>query len=714
MVQKKIINNKSSTISDSEALKLASQILANIAQADEAYHRYDDPKLTDSEYDNLKIELERIKSSHPKILSDLQETKRVGAQVSKSFEKVKHELKMFSLSNGNTRDDIEKFGKSIKSFLGLSETDKLDFCSEPKIDGLSLSLRYEDGILRRALTRGDGRYGENVTKNALEISNVPKIIDVKMRVFEVRGEVYLGKKDFLKLNEEQLRNGSKVFANPRNAAAGSLRQLDSTKTKDRKLAFFAYSWGETSKSIGNTHYDAVEELKRLGFDVNPLSRRCPTVGALIEHYNELMFLRATLNYDIDGVVYKVDNLDFQERLGFRATTPRWAIAHKFPAEIAITQIKDIDIQVGRTGSISPVARLEPVNIGGVIVSNATLHNEDYIVGRSSSGEPIRGGVDIRVGDVVEVFRAGDVIPKVNSVILSKRGVNTRPYVFPTCCPVCGSRLTKQVTDSVLRCTGGMKCFSQAIEKINHFVSKKAFNIDGFGKKNVIFFYKKKWLVDPSDIFLLEKQYGSNSNNRLEDLQGWGQQSAFKLFQAINNAREISLSNLIYSLGIRHVGEQVSTLLEKHYCNWTNFFDQASKARNNQSDEWMQLSLIDGIGETIASSIVEFFSSDESNWVTSKLINHLNIRSYKPVSLSETPLLDLVIVFTGALKKMTRSEAKARVEQLGGKVVTSISRNTDLLIAGENSGSKLKKASELGIKVLSEIEWLETLGAHDGK
>ncbi len=694
------------------ALKLASQIIIEIAAADQAYHGDDSPQITDRKYDELKLELEEIKKSFPKIIKELKQKESIGGKILPGFEKAKHAIKMFSLSNGHTTDDIFKFGESVKSFLGLTEKDSLWFCSEPKIDGLSLSLRYEGGVIARALTRGDGLSGEDVTENALTISNVPETINTKMKILEVRGEVYLGKRDFLNLNEEQVKKGQKKFANPRNAAAGSLRQLDSRKTRGRKLAFFAYSWGELSEPLGNSHYEVLRKLRDYGFDVNPLSRKCKNVGDLIDHYNELMFTRANLDYDIDGVVYKVDNLEFQRRLAFRSTTPRWAIAHKFPGEQAITEVEGIDIQVGRTGSLSPVARLKPINIGGVIVSSATLHNEDYISGKDSTGELIRGGVDVRVGDFVQVFRAGDVIPKIDSVILHRRSSNSERYIFPKHCPNCGSKAVRIEGDSVKRCTGGIKCSSQAIEKISHFVSKKAFNIDGLGKKNIEFFYNRKWLYDPSDIFTLERNFGMQSSNKLQDLEGWGAQSSNKLFGAINKARAISFQRLIYSFGIRYVGYQVSNLLAKHYYDWTNFFEQVTKAKNKSSEEWRNLAGIDGIGDVIANSIVDFFLSNDSYWVTTKLINEVKVSSFIIEKVVQSAISDLVIVFTGTLKRMTRSEVKSRTEALGGKVGSSISGNTDILVAGENAGSKLKKATELGVKILSEKEWIEVLEGRD--
>jgi len=460
--------------------------------------------------------------------------------------------------------------------------------------------------------------------------------------------------------------------------------------------------------LAQDQFNSIRRLADFGFITNSFTRLCKSTSELLDHYNDIMLARPNLDYDIDGVVYKINNLDYQRRLGFRSTTPRWAIAHKFPAQIAITEILDIEIQVGRTGSLSPVARLKPINIGGVVVSNATLHNKDYIAGIDSKGSKIRDGVDIRVGDMVEVYRAGDVIPKVKNVVITKRKMSSQAYVFPDLCPVCKGAVLEALEDSTVRCTGGMSCSAQAIEKIKHFVSKKAFNIDGFGKKLVENFFLNDWVQYPSDIFSLESNYGPNSIVKLSDQEGWGPQSASKLFQSISKSRTVSLSRLIYSLGIRHVGEQASALLAKHYISWETFYSEVVKSQNRQSQGWFELELIDGMGEMTASSLVNYFSSEESNWVRSSLVPRIVIKDFSSTVNKISPFLNLTIVFTGSLAKTTRAEAKSKAEEYGAKVTSAVSQKTDILVIGRNAGSKVIKATDLGVRIMSEDEWLMTL------
>ena len=689
-------------------LKLGAQLIAAIRIADHAYHTNDAPDLTDSEYDILKRNLNHLEKKIPNFFDQIGYSKSVGSTILAGFEKVKHIIPMLSLNNGLEEKDIYSFDDSIRKFLGVPESHNIWFTAEPKIDGLSLALRYENGVLVRAVTRGDGDFGENVTNNAMTIKDIPQLLKTDIKVLEVRGEVYMGRSHFIELNVNQKKIGAKIFANPRNAAAGSLRQLNTKKTEDRNLSFFAYGWGELSELLALDQFNSIRRLADLGFATNPFTSLCKSTNELLAHYNDIMLARPNLDYDIDGVVYKINNLDYQRRLGFRSTTPRWAIAHKFPAEIAITEIIDIEIQVGRTGSLSPVARLKPINIGGVVVSNATLHNKDYIAGKDSKGSQIRDGVDIRVGDWVEVYRAGDVIPKVKNVILSKREVNSTPFMFPDLCPVCKSTVFESIEDSTVRCAGGMGCSAQAIEKLKHFVSKKAFNIDGFGKKLVETFFLNSWLQYPCDIFALESNYGPNSIVKLADQEGWGPQSASKLFHSINNSRTVSLSRLIYSLGIRHVGEQAASLLAKHYISWERFYNEMVNSQNRKSEDWFQLELIDGMGEMTASSLVDYFSSDESSWVTSSLIKQIVVKKFISSVSSNSPFLDLTIVFTGSLEKTTRSEAKSKAEECGAKVTSTVSQKTDILVIGSNAGSKVKKATDLGIRIMSEDEWLTTL------
>ena len=690
------------------ALKLGAQLVKSIRLADHAYHTNDAPDLTDAEYDILKLNLNSLEEKIPYFFEQIGYSKSVGSTIAAGFEKVKHSVPMLSLNNGLQEKDIYSFEDSIRKFLGVNETNEIWFTAEPKIDGLSLSLRYENGVLVRAVTRGDGDFGENVTNNALTIKDIPQLLKTDIKVLEVRGEVYMGRSHFIKLNANQEKIGAKLFANPRNAAAGSLRQLNTKKTKDRNLSFFAYGWGELSELLAQDQFNSIRRLADFGFITNSFTRLCKSTSELLDHYNDIMLARPNLDYDIDGVVYKINNLDYQRRLGFRSTTPRWAIAHKFPAQIAITEILDIEIQVGRTGSLSPVARLKPVNIGGVVVSNATLHNKDYIAGIDSKGSKIRDGVDIRVGDMVEVYRAGDVIPKVKNVVITKRKMSSQAYVFPDLCPVCKGVVLEALEDSTVRCTRGMSCSAQAIEKIKHFVSKKAFNIDGFGKKLVENFFLNDWVQYPSDIFSLESNYGPNSIVKLSDQEGWGPQSASKLFQSISKSRTVSLSRLIYSLGIRHVGEQASALLAKHYISWETFYSEVVKSQNRQSQGWFELELIDGMGEMTASSLVNYFSSEESSWVRSSLVPRIVIKDFSSTVNKISPFLNLTIVFTGSLEKTTRAEAKSKAEEYGAKVTSAVSQKTDILVIGRNSGSKVIKATDLGVRIMSEDEWLITL------
>jgi DNA ligase (NAD+) len=579
------------------------------------------------------------------------------------------------------------------------------FTSEPKIDGLSLSLRYKNGQLVQAATRGDGAVGENVTENAKTIADIPQSLPATApEVLEIRGEVYMSHADFATLNARQAKSGAKTFANPRNAAAGSLRQLDVAITKSRPLRFFAYAWGETSAPIATSQAEAIAQMAAWGFATNPLTQRHDTARALIAHYHEIEAQRATLGYDIDGVVYKVDDLAYQARLGLRSTTPRWAIAHKFAAELAWTQIEAIDIQVGRTGALSPVARLVPITVGGVVVSNATLHNEDYIAGRNAQGAEIRGGRDIRAGDTVQVYRAGDVIPKIKDVDLSRRPEAAVPFVFPTTCPECGSQALREPGDAVRRCTGGLICPAQAVEKLKHFVSRAAFDIEGLGAKQVEQFYLDQWIMEPADIFTLESRYGTGLQ-ALKNKPGWGERSAQNLFAAIEEKRVIPLNRLIFALGIRHTGEAASNLLARHYNTWERLADAMEAAIDPENPAWAELIDIDGIGPVMARSVVTAFAQDRERAAIDRLVAHLDVQRVEAPATEGSPVAGKTVVFTGTLEKMTRAEAKARAERLGAKVAGSVSAKTDILIAGPGAGSKAKKAADLGIEILDEDAWL---------
>ncbi|MGI3167847.1 NAD-dependent DNA ligase LigA [Pseudooceanicola sp. C21-150M6] len=724
-----------------------------LAKANKAYHSDDAPEISDAEYDAAKQRNLAIETAFPDLKRADSPTEQVGAAPSEGFGKITHSVRMMSLANGFDETDLTDFVGRVRSYLGLSGEAPLAFTAEPKIDGLSLSIRYENGVLVQAATRGDGETGENVTANARTIADIPARLEGAPEVMEVRGEVYMSHADFADLNARQAARGDKTFANPRNAAAGSLRQLDSTITRDRPLKFFAYSWGELSEPLADTQSGAIRRLAELGFQTNPLTRRCTTAAEMLEHYRAIEEQRATLGYDIDGVVYKVDDLSLQERLGFRATTPRWALAHKFPAELAWTRLEAIDIQVGRTGALSPVARLTPVTVGGVVVSNATLHNEDYIAGRDNRGEEIRSGKDIRIGDWVQVYRAGDVIPKVADVDLSKRADGAEPYVFPDKCPECGSDAVREEGDAIRRCTGGLICPAQAVEKLKHFVSRAAFDIEGLGAKQIEMFYADESLPirEPADIFTLSKRDAANLA-RLKNRDGFGDKSVTNLFAAIEEKRQIPLNRLIFALGIRHVGEVAAADLARHYTSWENFIravDAASPAalRYLQAEEavtrerqiaaeegrraavsairaahwddapvpeaaksaWDDLVGIDGIGATVAVSLVTTFQQEAERASIDRLAAELDPQDMAPASRSDSPVAGKTVVFTGTLEKMTRAEAKARAEALGAKVSGSVSAKTDILVAGPGAGSKAKKAAELGVETLDEDGWLALIG-----
>lgn len=684
-----------------ELARLASVLLS----ANKDYYTAD-AKLIDADYDALKLRNSAIEAQFPHLKRNDSPSEQVGAAPSSGFGKITHAIRMLSLSNAFDDTDVVDFDASIRKFLGTEQA--LAYTAEPKIDGLSLSLRYEQGHLVHAATRGDGETGENVTDNAKTIENIPHHIANAPEILEVRGEVYMSHADFADLNARHKERGGKIFSNPRNAAAGSLRQLDASITRARPLEFFAYAWGELSEPLATTQMEAIDALKAFGFSVNPLTKLCQSPQDLITHYKSIEEQRATLGYDIDGVVYKVNDLALQDRLGFRSTTPRWAIAHKFPAELAWTRLEAIDIQVGRTGALSPVARLTPVTVGGVVVSNATLHNQDYIEGRDSKGAEIRNGKDIRIGDWVQVYRAGDVIPKIADVDTSKRTGSEQVFAFPTTCPECGSDAIREEGDAVHRCTGGIICPAQAIEKLKHFVSRGAFDIDGFGAKQVEQFYNDRWIKEPYDIFMLEDRFGSGLQ-QLKNRDGWGEKSAQKVFTAIRAKREIELSRLIFALGIRHVGDSSAALLALNYGNWTAFETAMNNATVGEGAEWDELMAIDGVGAVMAGSLITAFHQEAERASIDRLVSVLTIRdAEKPAN--DSPVTGKVVVFSGTLEKMSRAEAKAKAESLGAKVSGSVSAKTDILVAGPGAGSKAKKAAELEILTLDEDGWLDLINA----
>ena len=694
-------------LTEEQAVHELQRLAKALLQANTAYHRDDAPELSDATYDALKRRNRAIEARFPALKRADSPSDVVGAAVAEGFGKVKHVVRMLSLGNAFDDDDVAAFDQSIRKYLGLNTDDALAYTAEPKIDGLSLSLRYQAGQLVQAATRGDGETGENVTANARTIGDIPRQLDGAPDILEVRGEVYMSHEDFAALNARQADNGGKTFANPRNAAAGSLRQLDAEITKSRPLRFFAYAWGDLSAPLAETQSGAIARLKALGFSTNPLTQTCHGPADLIAHYKMIEGQRSDLGYDIDGVVYKVDDLGLQRRLGFRSTTPRWAVAHKFPAELAWTVLEAIDIQVGRTGALSPVARLTPVTVGGVVVSNATLHNEDYIAGRDGNGAPIRGGRDIRVGDHVQVYRAGDVIPKISDVDLKKRPRDAKPYVMPHVCPECGSDAIREEGDAVRRCTGGIICPAQVVEKLKHFVSRAAFDIEGLGAKQVEQFYNDKWITTPADIFTLRARF-SDGLQQLKNREGWGEKSANNLFDAIDEKRTIPLARLIYSLGIRHVGENSAALLANHYTSWENFAMAMRRAEVGAGEEWESLTSIDGVGHVMATSLVTTMQQEAERVSIEELVAELDVQDAE-ARATDSPVAGKIVVFTGTLEKMTRAEAKARAESLGAKVSGSVSAKTDLLVAGPGAGSKAKKAADLGVETIDEDAWLALIG-----
>ena len=675
-------------------------LVAAINAHDIAYHQNDAPTISDADYDALRKQLLALEKAFPNLKSGDSPEAKVGAAPSGKFAKVKHVVPMLSLSNAFEDNDVTDFADRIRRFLNLGAEANLAFTAEPKIDGLSISLRYENGELVQAATRGDGAEGENVTTNIRVIPDVPQQLrNCPYRYFEVRGEIYMGHAEFSALNAKQAATGEQVFANPRNAAAGSLRQQDSAITRTRPLRFFAYAWGDVEALPATTQMGIVEAFANWGLPTNPLMKLCNSVEELLAHYRAIEAQRTNLGYDIDGVVYKLNDLALQQRLGFVSRSPRWAIAHKFSAEQATTILEAIDIQVGRTGALTPVARLKPVTVGGVVVSNATLHNEDEIARK-----------DVRIGDTVVVQRAGDVIPQVVSAILDKRPPHSHPYVFPTLCPVCGSHAEREVrssgkSDAVRRCTGGLVCSAQQVERLKHFASRNAFDIEGLGDKIIEEFHAAGLVKTPQDIFTLEARDGG----ALAKQNGWGASSVANLFAAINARRSVNLDRFIFALGIRHVGETTARVLARAYGDALQFRDQMVAAGQGDSSEaWIELVSHDGIGDTVAEAIVQFFAEPHNREVVTALLEAVSPTALEAVQ-SNTAVAGKTVVFTGALERFTREEAKATAERLGAKVSGSISKKTDLLVAGPGAGSKLKDAEKHGVKVLSEDQWLTLIG-----
>jgi len=689
-----------------EAAEAANELIhlaTEIARHNEAYFTSDAPEISDASYDALRRVSAAIEARFPDLKSGDSPWERIGAAPSQKFGKVLHKTPMLSLGNVFSDDETAEFVERIRRFLKLGEDRPLEITAEPKIDGLGLSLRYEAGRLQYAATRGDGAEGENVTANAGTMKTIPQTIKAANlpEVFEVRGEVYMSHEDFLALNARQEAAGSKIFANPRNAAAGSLRQLDPAITASRPLKFMAYAWGDVARVPADSQYGVVQAFKGWGFQINPLMRLCTTVAELLDAYREIEAQRATLGYDIDGVVYKVNSLALQQRLGFVSRSPRWAMAHKFSAQQATTILLGIEIQVGRTGALTPVAKLQPVTVGGVVVQNATLHNEDEIARK-----------DVRIGDWVSVQRAGDVIPQILGFLPEKRAANAAPYVFPQICPACGSAAVREAhpktgkLDVVRRCTGGIVCPAQAVERLKHFVSRNAFDIEGLGEKQITAFYEDGWVMAPADIFTLEER-DRRSLKRLTDKEGWGAKSAAKLFESIENRRTIALERFIFALGIRHAGETTAKLLAKTFQSFEAFRLAMTAARDIESEAHQDLQAVDGIGEAVAQSVTAFFAEPHNEQALDVLLAQVTVEDFKSTEIA-SPVTGLSVVFTGSLERMTRDEAKAQAERLGAHVAGAVSKNTDYLIAGPGAGSKLKKAETLGTKVLTEDEWLNLI------
>ncbi|MBC7677360.1 MAG: NAD-dependent DNA ligase LigA [Rhodoferax sp.] len=683
-----------------------------ITDANRAYHGNDAPDLTDADFDAMKHRNAAIEARFPSLKRADSPSDQVGAAPSDGFGKIKHDVRMLSLENAFDAADITDFDDRVRKFLGLSSA--VSYTAEPKIDGLSLSLRYVNGRLTQPATRGDGETGENVTDNARTIADIPQRLqgDNIPALMDIRGEVYMSHADFAALNARNAAKADKTFANPRNAAAGSLRQLDASITASRPLRFFAYAWGALSDPLAKTQSGAIARLHDLGFQTNPLTTLCNGPDAMLAQYRAIEAQRATLGYDIDGVVYKVDDLALQSRLGFRSSTPRWAIAHKFPAELAWTRLESIDIQVGRTGALSPVARLKPVTVGGVVVSNATLHNEDYIQGRDSRGNPIRQGRDIRVGDWVQVYRAGDVIPKIADVDLAQRPATSTPYQFPDLCPDCGSPAIREPGDAVRRCTGGLICPAQAVERLKHFVARGAFDIEGLGAKQIEAFFNDSDLPikTPADIFTLAARDTAQPLRKLKNRDGWGEKSVTNLVAAIEDKRQIPLNRLIFALGIRHVGDSSASLLANHYTSWATFEAAMTAAEIGSGPEWRDLTAIDGVGDVLAASLVTAFHHPAERAAIDALAAQLSVQDAVQNAPSDSPVAGKTLVFTGTLEKMSRAEAKSRAEALGAKVAGSVSAKTDLVIAGPGAGSKAKAAEALGVAIIDEDAWLALIGA----
>ena len=668
-----------------------------IRRHDTLYHQKDAPEITDAEYDELRIAYKKLIEAFPQFVPAHNPEKTVGAAPLSGFSKVKHRIPMLSLGNAFDSEDVVDFITRMQRFLNLPPEQLIECVAEPKIDGLSASLFYENGVFVQGATRGDGEIGEDITQNLKTIPSLPKKLLGKFPpIIEIRGEIYMERGDFIKMNEKQERDGKPLFANPRNAAAGSLRQLDPSITATRPLKFFAYALGFCETRVINTQTELRNTLKSWGFTLNEPSTLCKSADEMLAYHTKIAGMRDALPFDLDGVVYKVNKVDLQERLGFVSRSPRWAIAHKFSAQEAETTLKDIIIQVGRTGALTPVAELEPVNVGGVMVSRATLHNEDEINRK-----------DIRVGDRVIIRRAGDVIPQIVSVKPEARKKGSTPFVFPTHCPECQSLAIRPEGEAVRRCTGGLICPAQAIERLIHFASRDAFDIEGLGERSLRSFWDEGLIKTPADIFTLEAR-DKAASNRLEQREGWGEKSVQKLFDAINAKRKIPLDRFIYALGIRQIGETTAKLLAKNFTSWENLNAQMREANSNESTAYRDFIALDGIGEAMADDLIGFFADDHNQTIITALLKEIIIEDWQQIAGATTELTGKTIVFTGTLQAMGRNEAKAKAESMGAHVAGSVSSKTDFVVVGEDAGSKGDKARQLGVRTLTEAEWLEMI------
>src|SRR3984893_309489 len=689
-------------LDETQAKAELKRLAAEIAAPDKRYYQEAAPTASDAEYDALRQRNAAIETRFPDIVRADSRSRRVGAATAVKSARVRHAVPMLSLDNAFAEQDVVDFVGRIRRFLRLGEDEEIAFNAEPKIDGLSMTLRYENGELVTGATRGDGNEGEDVTANVKTLKDIPHRLKGKgvPAVCEVRGEVYMTKAAFLELNRKQAEAGKQLYVNPRNTAAGSLRQIDPAITASRPLGFFAYSWGEMSAMPADTQSGMVKWFASCGFKTNPLATVAHSLEALLKFHSEIEAQRSTLDYDIDGVVYKVDRIDWQERLGFVSRTPRWAIAHKFPAEQATTVVKDIEIQIGRTGALTPVAKLEPVTVGGVVVQNATLHNEEEIK-----------RLDVRKGDTDTIQRAGDVIPQVLDVVLEKRLLDAKPYKFPTKCPcplhtdVVRETIAGGAEGARARCTGEFACPYQALGHLEHFVSRRAFDIDGLGEKQIAFFYEQGWVKEPADIFTLRER---NPNLKLEQIEGYGETSVRNLFAAIEERRRIALERFIFALGMRHVGETTALALARGYGSWKAFHDACLKVAKGDEEAVAEMDALDQIGDTVIASIKAYFGESHNRGIVERLTKEVTIvDAEKPKSNSA--IAGKIVVFTGALEKMTRDEAKATAERLGAKASGSVSKKTDYVVAGPGAGSKLAEAKKHGVEVLTEDQWLKLVG-----